>query len=148
MHSNFRKTYLQRLKNKRNNAFDVKQKWLRLIDNLTHEKCLLGCPAPTSSILDQTEGLNRERRRLKKAHLFMDSRFFKKEIANERLKSENRKTPLKYLLANYELSLTDGTYTSVGMSTGDYMLYYLKNSEVLKYPCACKNVMPYCEIKG
>ena len=34
------------------------------------------------------------------------------------------------------------------MSTGDYMLYYLKNSEVLKYPLPCKNVMPYCEIKG
>ncbi len=147
MHSNVRKTYLQRLKNKRIQAFDVKQKWLHLIENMTHEKCLVVSPAPAFYALDQTEGPNRERRRLKKRHLFMDSRFFKPEMA-ERLLDEKREPPLKYLLANYELSPTDGTYTSIGMSTGDYMLYYLKNSEVLKYPCACKNVMPYCEIKG
>ena len=39
-HAGVRKGYLQRLKNKRIRRFDVKQKWLRLVENMTHEKCL------------------------------------------------------------------------------------------------------------
>ena len=30
----------------------------------------------------------------------------------------------------------------------DYMLYHMKNSEVIKYPCSCRYVMPYCEVRG
>lgn len=101
--------------------------------------------APVHYILDQTEGPNRKRRRLKKSHLFIEERFFKDE-AKAGLNSEKCEQPLRYLLASYELNA--GQYVPTNMSTGDCMLYYLKNSEVLKYPCACKNVMPYCEIKG
>lgn len=129
--------------------FDIKQKWLSLIDNMTHEKCIWHDPttAPTCYILDHTEGLNRERRRLKKAHLYMAERFFKPDTVRK-ADNEKRPQPLRYLSANYETNSKGGTYENVSMSTGDYMLYYLKNSEVLKYPCACKNVMPYCEING
>lgn len=132
MHSNVRKSYLQRLKNKRIHRFDIKQKWLRLIDNMTHEKCLWHEPASAAStfyILDQTEGLNRERRRLKKSHLYIPERFFKDEY-QQALRNEQHAGPLRYLLANYDVA-TDGSVTnSTSMSTGDYMLYYLKNSEV------------------
>ena len=73
MHSSFRKSYLQRIKNKRIQIFDIKQKWIHLIEKMTHEKCIWhemssGHDSASSIffILDQTEGPNRERRRIKK----------------------------------------------------------------------------------
>ena len=115
---------------------------------MTHDKCIWHKPSLTPSffILDQTEGLNRERRRLKKSHLYMEDRFFKKEI-HENLKSDKQPEPLRYLLNNYDIHDDSGNQSN-GLSIDDYMLYYLKNSEILKYPCSCKNVMPYCEING
>ena len=72
MHSSFRKSYLQRIKNKRIQIFDIKQKWIHLIEKMTHEKCIWyemsgrEAVGPFFFILDQTEGPNRERRRIKK----------------------------------------------------------------------------------
>ena len=146
MHSNVRKTYLQRLKNKRIQMYDIKQKWLQLIENMTHECCIwhdADSAATTFFILDQTEGLNRERRRLKKSHLYIPDKFFKADM-KPKLLNEKRTPPLRFLLNTHE-QLSSQAFES---TSGDYMLYHLKNSEVLKYPMSCKNVMPYCEIKG
>lgn len=138
MHSQVRKLYLQRLKNKRIQAYDVKQKWTKLIENMTHERCF--CYDSNTSldfyILDQTEGPNRERRRLKKSHLFIPERFFKEE-QRVKLLNEKQPTPLRYLLYNYEdylaASSGDGFEPASKPSSfmGDYLLYHLKNSEVI-----------------
>jgi hypothetical protein len=103
MHSNVRKIYLQRLKNKRIQVYDVKQKWLHLIENMLHSR-FMWCDQsslPKFYILDQTEGPNRERRRLKKSHLYIPERFFKPDI-RLKLLSEKQPSPLRYLLNNYE----------------------------------------------
>jgi hypothetical protein len=144
MHSNVRKLYLLKLKNKRIELYDVKQKWMHLIENMTHERCI--CfdkkSSPNFYILDQTEGPNRERRRLKKSHLYIPERFFKEDYRS-RLVNEKNTTPLRYLLNNYEDFLASSSSNCVdnpnfnsssgGSSMGDYMLYHLKNSEVIKY---------------
>ena len=81
--------------------FDVKQKWLHLIENMTHEKCIWfdENSAPVNFyILDQTEGPNRERRRLKKSHLYIPERFFKPEVvAEKKLLNEKCELPLRYV---------------------------------------------------
>jgi hypothetical protein len=102
-HSNVRKLYLQGLKNKLIKSYDVKQKWMQLIEYMTHERCLWYDPAssPSFYILDQTEGPNRERRRTKKSHLYIGERFFKAE-AKGKLLNEKNFHPLRYLLNNYE----------------------------------------------
>ena len=131
MHSLFRKTYLQRLKNKRIQTFDTKQKWLHLIEKMTHEKCVWFDEDQSAMffILDQTEGPNRERRRIKKvSHLNIPSRFFKPDL-REHIEESRQNSSLKFLLNNYDYPMNSG---SSGFSAGDYMLYYLKNSEVLK----------------
>jgi hypothetical protein len=103
MHSNVRKVYLQRLKNKRIQVYDVKQKWLHLIENMLHDRFVWCDQAslPRFYILDQTEGPNRERRRLKKSHLYIPERFFKPE-ERYKLLNEKQPSPLRYLLNNYE----------------------------------------------
>lgn len=133
MHSAVRKLYLQRLKNKRIQSFDVKQKWMSHIENMTHEKCIFFDPKSACNfyVLDQTEGPNRERRRLKKSHLFIPERFFKKEHRHKLL-NEKQQTSLTYLLSNYEDYLSNNG-TSNGNRMGDYFLYHLKNSQVIKY---------------
>jgi hypothetical protein len=138
MHSSVRKIYFQRLKNKFIKSYDVKQKWISLIENMTHEKCLwfeTNC-WPKFEVLDQTEGPNRERRRLKKSHLFIADRFFKENFKS-RLRNENCSNSLKYLLNNYEdyLSMAqnekkestpiDSTFTT------NYMLSHWKNNEII-----------------
>lgn len=67
LHSSVRKLYFQRLKTKFIKSYDIKQKWIYLIENMTHEKCVWYDETswPSFTILDQTEGPNRERRRLK-----------------------------------------------------------------------------------
>jgi hypothetical protein len=147
MHSKFRKSDLQRLKYKRIQQYDAKQKWIRLIDNMTHERCIgfeARC-APMFSVLDYTEGPNRERRRLRKAHLFIPERFFKTEI-KQHLANEKQSKPLKYLLNNYDDYLSSDSFQA--SSIGDFILYQLKNNENIESTHTCKNVMPFCEIKG
>ena len=132
MHSAVRKLYLQRLKNKRIQCFDVKQKWISLIENMSHEKSIFfdSNSACNFYVLDQTEGPNRERRRLKKSHLFIPERFFKKEHRH-RLLNEKHQTSLTYLLSNYEDYLSNNGISN-GNRMGDYFLYHLKNSQVIK----------------
>jgi len=133
MHSQFRKSYLQRFKNKRIQIFDIKQKWIHLIEKMTHEKCAWYESNETDKnesiffILDQTEGPNRERRRIKKVNqLNIPSRFFKPDL-RQKIDDYKQINQLKYLINNF-----DNSDTNSGFSAGDYMLYYLKNSEVLK----------------
>ena len=138
LHSNVKKTYFQRLKDKHIQLYDTKKKWMRLIDNMTHERCIWHDPAAAThfTILDQTEGQNRERRRLKKSHLFIPERFFKPELRGK-VACEKHPSQLRYLLGNYEdysasenINFEDGNNS---ISTGDYyMMYHLKKSEVLK----------------
>jgi lysosomal-trafficking regulator len=195
IHSNVRKVYLLRIKNKRIHLFDVKQRWNALIENIMHEQCIWHDPNSSPRfekktistikllkiinfnfilfqrffILDQTEGPNRERRRMKRSNLYIPERFFKKERRHDLL-NEKRQGPLKYLLKssedyekmNNEQQDNDNSTNSTtnneankidtnpvnSISMGDYMLYHLNNSGVSHCPCPCKNVMPYCEIKG
>ena len=100
---------------------------------MTHEKCTWYESNNTDKnesiffILDQTEGPNRERRRIKKVNqLNIPSRFFKPDL-RQKIDDYKQINQLKYLINNF-----DNSDTNSGFSAGDYMLYYLKNSEVLK----------------
>ena len=136
MHSNVKKTYFQRLKDKNIELYEAKKKWMRLIENMTHERCVWfdKMSAPNFFVLDQTEGPNRERRRLKKSHLFIAERFFKSE-QREKVIGEKQPSPLRFLLSNYEdyfgsENLESGSNV---ITIGDlYMMSYLKKSEILK----------------
>jgi hypothetical protein len=109
MHSNVRKQLFQRLKSKMIKQYDVKQSWMHLIENMTHERCMWFDEAswPSFYILDQTESPSRERRRLKKSHLYIPERFYKEEV-RWKLAHERQVHPLKYLLNNYEEYLNNG----------------------------------------
>ena len=137
-HSNVRKMYLQGLKNKLIKSYDVKQKWVQMIETMCHEKCLWHDPDswPSFYILDQTEGAHRERRRLKKSHLFIEERFFKKHVQPS-LTHERNVHPLKYLLNNYEDYLAANTPSfendSDGSFISNYGLNYWKNNEIIKF---------------
>jgi hypothetical protein len=113
MHSNVHKQLFQRLKSKMIKQDDVKQSWMHLIENMTHEKCMWFDEAswPSFYILDQTESPSRERRRLKKCHLYIPDRFFKDEV-RWKLAHERQVHPLKYLLNNYD------EYSNGGSSGG------------------------------
>lgn len=140
IHSHVRKISFQRLKAKFIKSYDVKQKWIYLIENLTHVKCLLfdANSWPQFDVLDQTEGPNRERRRLKKSHLLIGERFFKNEF-KYKLKNETCSSSLKYLLNNYEDYLSQNQsdikdskeYDS--SFTANYMLSHWKNSEIIRF---------------
>ena len=149
MHSNVRKNYLQRLKSKGIQVYHIQKKWMNMIENMTHERTIWHDPANLCSffILDQTEGPNRERRRLRKSHLYIAERFFKPEV-KPKLENEKQPSTLRYLISNGDDGIgdggggsggggTDGGDTSNGSSTGggsvssgDYMLYH-KTTELL-----------------
>lgn len=125
------------LKNKLIKSYDVKQKWVQIIESMCHEKCLWHDKAtwPSFHILDQTEGAHRERRRLKKSHLYINERFFKEQV-KAKLANERNMHPLKYLLNTFEDYLTadkpsfendpDGSFIS------SYGLNHWKNNEIIK----------------
>ena len=116
VHSNVKKLYLQRVKSKRIELFDVRQRWTRLIEQMTHERCMCydAASAPAFHMLDATESPNRERRRLVRSHLYIAERFFKPDyrqlVANER-----RQGPLRYLCSsgNAAVAITDADAASV-----------------------------------
>ena len=117
MHSSVRKQLFQRMKNKMIRQYEVRQRWLNLIENMTHERSMWHeeeCE-PGFFMLDQTEGPNRERRRLRKDHLYLDERFFKAET-RPLLAAERRHSRLRYLAGDPQ-----------SISSGDYMLYHKAN---------------------
>ena len=95
------KNYFQYVKAKHDHTYELKHKWLEILDNMTHEHCLWYSPlnAPQFYVLDQTEGPNRERRRLKKSHLFINKKFFKNDI-HYKVECEKRPSSYEYLLCN------------------------------------------------
>jgi hypothetical protein len=103
MHSSVRKQLFQRLKSKLIKQYDMKQKWMYLIENMTHEQCLWfeGSSWPSFYILDQTESPFRERRRLRTSHLYIPERFFKPEVRSK-LQNEKQTPSLNYLLKSYD----------------------------------------------
>jgi hypothetical protein len=151
MQSSVRKQLFQRLKNKLIRQHDVRQSWMGLIESVTHERCMWFDEASTTSfyILDQTESPSRERRRLKKSHLYIPERFFKPEV-RWKLAREKNLHPLKYLLNSYEDYLNGGVggtaataangsggankgedegFTSTTFAANSYMLNQWKYSE-------------------
>ena len=84
VHSNVKKLYLQRVKSKRIELFDVRQLWARLIE-MTHERCMCydAASAPAFHMLDATESPNRKRRRLMRSHLYIAERFFKQSAEQQ-----------------------------------------------------------------
>lgn len=133
-------------------SYEVKQKWVQKIASMCHERCLWHDAAtwPQFQILDQTEGAHRERRRLKKSHLYIGERFFKTEI-KPLLNNERGVHPLKYLLNTYQDYVESGKPVfdtdHDGSFIPNYDLNQWKNNEIIRH-FNCKNVMPYCEIKG
>lgn len=137
MHSSVRKQYFQRLKLKFIKSYDIRHKCIYLIENMTHEKCIWhdSNSWPLFDILDQTEGPNRERRRLKKSHLYIPDRFFKQEF-KLKLQNEKQPIPLRYLLSNYEDYLSSNNSSksdSDGTLAVNYMLSNWKNSEIIRF---------------
>jgi hypothetical protein len=122
-----RKFYLQNIRNKRIKTYDTKQKWLQIAENLTHEHCLWynSACAPQFYMLDQTEGPNRERRRLIKSNLNIPKKFFKKDV-HQKVENENSRGPFDYLLYDEDglIKNSENSY-----SIGDSISYNLRNSE-------------------
>ena len=118
MHSSVRKQLFQRLKSKLIKQYDIKKNWMGIIENMTHEKCIwfdAHC-WPYFYILDQTESPCRERRRLKKSHLYLAEKYFKEETRSKLL-NEKQTHPLKYLLNNYDDYFNSGSNNSDNIST-------------------------------
>lgn len=106
---------------------------------MCHEKCGMWHDAltwPSFQILDPTEGPHRERRRLKKSHLYINERFFKSDVRSK-LANERNVHPLKYLLNTYEDYLASSDKPSFendpdGSFISNYGLNYWKNNEIIK----------------
>jgi hypothetical protein len=123
-----RKFYLQTIRTKRIKMYGTKQKWLQMAENLTHEHCLWynGACAPQFYMLDQTEGPNRERRRLIKSNLNIPHKFFKKEVLYK-LDNEKNRGSFDYLMCDEDGLLKNNSDNSY--SIGDAISYNLRNSE-------------------
>lgn len=145
--SNARKNYLQNYKLKRIRSYSLRKSWNTLLDQFTVENYLWSdiLKMPKFSMLDPTEGPNRERRRLKKSHLHIQDKFFKQE-AKDRLENENANNKFSYLLKSDDECLNSNRNKN-SLSIGDSIAYYLRNNEIISY-YSCKHVMPYCEIEG
>ena len=117
-------------------TYDIKHKWLTIIDNMTHEHCLWYDPesSPQFYTLDQTEGPNRERRRLRKTHLNIDRRFFK-ECVKHKLDNEQKQNKFDYLLKNEEDHSKSSILNNNNNNNNNYdgivdsLTFYLKKPE-------------------
>ncbi len=130
VYAKVRKYYLQSIRTKRIKSYDIKQKWLLLIEHMTHENCLWfnEAFAPQFYVLDQTEGPNRERRRLIKSNLCIEKKFFKKEFYSK-LDNESNPKKFDYLLCDEDNLSSTSSCNQNNYSFGDSVSYYLRNSE-------------------
>jgi hypothetical protein len=136
------KSYFQYIKSRHDQTVELKHKWLEILENMTHEHCLWFDPlnAQHFTVLDQTEGPNRERRRLKKSHLYIKHKFFKNEVHNK-VDCEKRASKYEYLLCNeddYATSSNKSNMSSIEPTDGSYVIedsssHYFRNTIFLQY---------------
>ena len=136
------KNYFQYIKSRQDQTVELKHKWLEILDNMTHEHCLWFDPfnAQHFTVLDQTEGPNRERRRLKKSHLYIKHKFFKNEV-HYKIDCEKRASKYEYLLCNeddYATSSSKSNMSSIEPPDGSYVIedassHYFRNTIFLQY---------------
>lgn len=128
------KNYFQSIKIRHDKSYDLKQKWMQIINNMTHEHCLwYSCiNSPKFYTLDQTEGPNRERRRLKKSHLYIEEKFFKKEVYAH-VNCEKISGKFEYLLCHEDdFNINDDSLKAKSYGIDDPVAYYLRNSIILQ----------------
>ncbi|XP_014251875.1 lysosomal-trafficking regulator isoform X2 [Cimex lectularius] len=110
-------------------------KWKEIISNLTHERAVWHFPNtyPQSWELDRTEGPGRVRIRLRRCHLKMDERYFKKEfIVNSR---KEVKQPFSFIFEG-------------ALSTSSALIDRLHSNTKIRHTCQASVISPDLVLPG
>ncbi|XP_071033257.1 lysosomal-trafficking regulator, partial [Parasteatoda tepidariorum] len=132
--NNERKHFIEELKRKYYEEASERRIWLRLIEQMTHEKAVWyqNDLYPNSWELDPTEGPSRVRRRFKRCFLNLDSRFLRVDTQTKL----NRDLPFVNLLVNRN-EFPDSAA----------VLHRLHSHEQIQYTSPCKIVTAFDEAK-
>lgn len=132
------KTYFQYIKSRHDQTYEIKHKWIEILDNMTHEHCLWydSLSGPQFLVLDQTEGPNRERRRLKKSQLYIKPKFFKSHV-HHKVECEKRVSRYEYLLCNEDDHATSNKSNMNSIESDGYVVedsasHYFRNTIFLQ----------------
>ncbi|XP_052057749.1 lysosomal-trafficking regulator-like isoform X2 [Mytilus californianus] len=133
-----RNKMIEHVKKKMTEKIQIKKMWQELVQNLTHERAVWHCQKsyPKSWQLDPTEGPGRVRKRLKRCHLGLNSRFLLTQH-KEKLEAENIDPPLIYLFEDDHQ-----------MSDSAALIYQLYRNEKIQHTCKCTAVAPNSQSKG
>ncbi|GAB6023119.1 hypothetical protein CHUAL_007205 [Chamberlinius hualienensis] len=133
-----RKLYLNSLKKKFSDRLYIRQKWLSLVDRLTHERTIWhdSKSFPVSWELDQTEGPQRVRKRLSRCSLAMSERFLLSH-AKEKLKMSGNVHPFEWLIKDEDMSY--------GYSI---MINDIQTKEIIQFSSKCSIITPASETAG
>ncbi|GIY61707.1 lysosomal-trafficking regulator [Caerostris darwini] len=133
--NNERKSFMEELKAKYYEEASGRMIWLKLIEQMTHEKAVwhISDSYPNSWELDPTEGPLRIRKRLKRCYLNVHPRFLKPDYTDQLVKTD-QEPPFVNLLV-HENEFPDSAA----------VLHRLHSHEQIEYTSTCKIVTAFEE---
>ncbi|GIX83957.1 lysosomal-trafficking regulator [Caerostris extrusa] len=133
--NNERKSFMEELKAKYYEEASGRMIWLKLIEQMTHEKAVwhISDSYPNSWELDPTEGPLRIRKRLKRCYLNVHPRFLKPDYTDQLVKTD-QEPPFVNLLV-HEKEFPDSAA----------VLHRLHSHEQIEYTSTCKIVTAFEE---
>ncbi|XP_069691772.1 lysosomal-trafficking regulator isoform X2 [Periplaneta americana] len=133
-----RKVFMEHIKQAYSENVQIRIKWQKVIQQLTHERAVWFFPDsyPRSWQLDATEGPARVRNRLQRCHLSIGRKYLM-PAAQRKLDAVKGPDPLSYLFEQDKKS-----------STSSVLIERLHTNEKIQHMCAAKVITPANEVPG